>query len=417
MRRTRSTLPFLLLALAVPSLLRAQQTSGGSTYSVFNIGDLPVSTSAVGIGRGGVEVATPSPFTLNSVNPAGWSDLRFVTVQAALVYEQYQVSDQSNSIYQNNTKLQGFDAGFPYSQAFGGTLGLGFRPYSTVNYRTQVAQTIPTVDSSARALTTFEGRGGLSEMMIGTSIRPVEWMSLGVTASRYFGTIESAAVVDFPDAGIASSSYHAVAQHGGWGARIGLRLEPTADLHIGAVVETGAKLTRDQLRISDFVQQGAQVADTTGADTSTIRIPPRVSVGAAYRTGRFLLAADGSTQFWDKSDFATARTSSRIAASVDRLPNESPTATGFERWTFRGGLYYDQTYYSLPNGNINQYGLALGATIPLTRINGLNANTILDVATETGRRGTLTNGLTQETYFRLFLELSISELWFVKARR
>jgi hypothetical protein len=406
------------LATALPAIASAQQTSGGSTYSVFNIGDLPVSTSAAGTGRAGVEVATPSPMTLNSVNPAGWSDLRFVTVEASLVYEQYKVSDNQSSIFQNNTKLQGFGAAFPYSPSLGGTIALAFRPYSNVNYRTQVEQEVPKIDSgTARELTTYQGRGGLSEMMIGTSIRPFDWLAVGVTASRYFGTIESESQIAFPDNDMTPATYRGVNQHGGWGARIGLRLEPTEDLHLGAVVETGAKITRDRLQISDFTQQGSAVNDTTALDTSTFRIPPRISVGAAYRTGRFLLAADGSTQLWDNSDFPTARTSTRVAASFERLPNESPSATGFERWTFRGGLYYDQSYYSLDNGNIDQYGLSLGAGIPLTRISGLNANTRLDLAAEVGRRGSLTNGLTQETYFRLFVELSISELWFVRSKR
>ncbi len=416
-----SPIPALMLALACTpagAQTPTQQTSGGSTYSVFNLGDLPASTSAIGVGRGGVEVATPSPMTLNSMNPAAWSDLRFVTIQASLVFEQFQVSNGASTIHQNNTKLQGFAAGFPYAKSFGGSIALAFRPYSNVNYRTQVEQSVPLIDTgSTQSQTTYQGHGGISEMMIGTSIRPVDWLAVGLTASRYFGTIQSDALIEFPNSSLSPASYTALAQHGGWGGRIGLRAEPTPDIHVGAVLETGAKLTRDRVQISNFTEQGQSVMDTTGKASETVTLPPRISLGAAVRTGRFLLAADGSTQLWDQSDFTTARSSSRVGASFDRLPNESPTATGFDRWTFRGGVYYDQTYYDLPSGGINQYGLSLGASIPLTRITGLNANTMLDVAAELGRRGSTTNGLTQETFFRFFVELSVSELWFVKSRR
>ena len=66
----RTKLLAFIVAGAVASIAPlVAQTSGGSTYSIFNIGDLRNGTTAAAAGRGGVETAVPSPSIINSFNP------------------------------------------------------------------------------------------------------------------------------------------------------------------------------------------------------------------------------------------------------------------------------------------------------------------------------------------------------------
>ena len=116
-------------------------------------------------------------------------------------------------------------------------------------------------------------------------------------------------------------------------------------------------------------------------------------------------------------NFSTARNSMRVAVGIDRMASTSVNAEGFERWTFRLGGFYDQSYYALPGGDVNSMGGTIGFGVPLTTFTGLNAGTYLDLGLEIGSRGTTTGGLTQELYGKLFVDIAVSELWFVKTRR
>jgi hypothetical protein len=393
------------------------QTSGGSTYSIFNIGDLRPGANASGAGRAGIEVAVPSPLTLNSINPAGWSDMRYVTLQAGFAFEQYKVSDGSASLYQNNGRLQDFSVAFPYSDRYGGTIGFSIRPYSNVAYRTQLHQQVPTDTGNTDATLTYTGKGGISEAMLGTSFRPIERLAIGATVSYYFGSIISQTGVDFPNAGLNPAVYRNEDLYHGVGARIGATVQPVDELRLGVALETGSTLKRERNMVSSYIDQGRAVEDTTAVTTTDVKVPPRISAGASYKTGRFLLSTEGTLQSWNDASFPDARNSLRVAAGVDRLASESLNATGFERWTFRFGGFYDQTYYSVNGNGINRMGVTLGAGIPVTSFSGMNANTAIDLAIELGTRGRTDGGLTQEMFGRFSIELGVSELWFVRARK
>lgn len=421
--RNRFLRPTIAAALCLPILLlaprnsTAQQTSGGSSYSVLNIGDLQTSTSVAGQGRGGVETAVPTGSVLNSINPALWSTMHNVTLQASMDFAQSKVTDGASSLYQNSTHIQGFSVAFPVSEEYGITPALAFRPYSTVNYRTQLQQYIVTGSDSTQALTTYQGSGGLSEVLLGTSFKPMEEIALGASLDWYFGSIENRSLVNFPNQSLNPATYFRNDQYSGLGGRIGLEVEPVSNLRLGAVYQTGSSLERVRYLINSYDDQGRQVIDTTNTITSTVKIPPRFTFGASYQMGRSILAADASVQSWTTEDFANTRNTGRYAVGYEYQPSESVNAEGFDRWTFRLGGFLENTYYSLPGGNVDQMGFTLGFGIPLTTFNRLNANTAIDVAFQVGTRGTTDNGLTQETFGRLSVELAISELWFTRLRR
>ena len=119
-----TTIPTLIgvkgrTADATPTLTW-QGVPGGQTYRVY-ISSLTTNAVVYNVGN------------LNSLNPAGWADLRSVTLAAGMNFQQYQVSTASQSLYQNSTRLQGFSIGFPFSEKHGITAAMLFRPYSTVN--------------------------------------------------------------------------------------------------------------------------------------------------------------------------------------------------------------------------------------------------------------------------------------------
>ncbi len=405
----RRLIALLLVASALPA---AAQTNGGSTYSIFNIGDLQPTWSAAAMGHGGLETAMVGS-DVNTVNPAGWSDLNSVTVQADLVFEQYKVSDATSSFYQNNTSLRNFAAAFPWSEKLGGTVGLVLQPYSTVNYSVRRNQQVQ-LDSGGTADATldFSGSGGISQAVLGTSFRPIDRVTVGAAAIRYIGTIERQSDVTFADGSLNPATYTTDERYGAWGWRVGALLEPIDHLRIGANFEGGADLSLDNVRMRSYSTLLGIVSDTNATTSGTVTLPPRISVGAAYRSGEFQFGGEAVLQNWSGDVFSTAAASTRIAAGVDRLADLSPGASGVSRWILRLGGYYDDTYYQIGSNQITEWAGTVGVGIPLTRTTGLNVGSFLDLAAEVGMRGTTDTGLTRELFGKLYIQLSVSELWF-----
>lgn len=406
----------LFLATAGTTTLSAQ---GGSSYSIFNIGDLQTSNTAAGTGLAGIESAVPFSSILNSINPASWSGLRYVSIQAGLTFEQYRVSDANESIWQNRTSLRNFSAGFPFSERYGGTFGIGVRPYSTVNYRTGLLQPVPSGDTTIDANLIYSGKGGVTEGFMGVSVRPVDWLSVGVSPSLYFGTIENTTLVDFPITSLNDAGYVNSDRFSGVGVTTGVMVRATDDLRLGATFSTPATLDVDRTQLGIFREGGFEDTANITESSFEMDIPARMTFGATYRTGRTVLAGEGLLQSWDgHARFgSTARNRLRGAVGAEYLPGTSATSTGMDRWTFRAGAWYEQTYYGLEQGDINAMALTFGFNVPFSSTGRLGSWSGMDFALELGTRGTTNNGLTEELFGKFSLELAINELWFQSSRR
>lgn len=416
-KRLLTALAAAVLA-ALPAGRASAQNDGGSSYSIFNLGDIRQTVTASGAGRGGIEASVSSPRTINGTNPALWGDLASVSVQAGLSFVQYQVRDANSSLYQNRTALQNFSAGFPMSEKFRSGLALMIRPYSTVNYLTQTETRVPTATGdTASGRIAYSGDGGLSEGTIGASFAPIPEVTLGAAVTRYFGAIRNASAVSFPDGALNPAVYQRHDLFGGWGMRAGVAIRPIEGLIIGGVFESGSDLSRDRYDIAAYIDQSTQVVDTTDNTNATVTLPPRITAAASYLTGRALLSAQGTFQSWSDEMFPNARNSMRLAVGVDRIGRDAPGTSGVDRWTLRAGAFMDQSYYSIGGTGIDEMGVSVGAAIPISAVSRLNVGTMLDFGVEIGQRGTTDNGLTQELFGRLNFELTVGELWFVRSRR
>ena len=405
---------FLLLGGSLlPLSLSAQSQSGGSTYSIFNIGDLQSSITAAGAGRAGVETAIAYSDLLNSVNPAAWTTLNYVTIQAGLRFEQYRVSDADQSIWQNRTAFQNITVGIPFSEKLGGAIGLGIRPYTTVNYRTGHPREVPSGDTTVTADITYSGSGGVSQGFIGASINPFDKVALGATLDLYFGSSDHRSIVDFPGSTLNDAGYVNTDSWSGIGGTIGLFITPTKNVTIGATFTPGFTLTDKRESLSIFREGGIDDTVSVTESESELLIPGRISFGASLKSGRTLLSGDLIMQAWGGHDqLSETRNRLRAGIGLDYLPARGPIASGFSKWTWRTGLWYERTYYALSQGDIDEMGLAFGAHIPFSATGRLGSGAGADIGVELGTRGTIDNGLTRELFGKFSLELSINEFWF-----
>jgi hypothetical protein len=257
--------------------------------------------------------------------------------------------------------------------------------------------------------------------MLGSSFRPVEWITVGVAGSRLIGSIDKRTEITFPtNSPLTPATYANSTLFAGWGYRAGVRLNLLDNaLRIGGTFESSATLEREQHLISVYqTSAGFETgADTTSSTVTNMTIPPRITIGASARSGKFLFSGEAGFQSWDQTEFASAPSSSRFAIGVDRLADDATGATGFNTWDFRIGGYMEKTYYAPLGEGIDQVGGTIGASIPLRQVTGLNVGTTLNVALEVGSRGTTDHGLTSEMFGRFVLELNVGELWFTRVRK
>jgi hypothetical protein len=74
-------------------------------------------------------------------------------------------------------------------------------------------------------------------------------------------------------------------------------------------------------------------------------------------------------------------------------------------------MYYKTEYYKVDGHAVGDFGLTLGATLPVFRwYNGLT------VGMDIGQRGTVRNNLIRERYVNFTVGVNLFDIWFQKPR-
>ena len=83
----------------------------------------------------------------------------------------------------------------------------------------------------------------------------------------------------------------------------------------------------------------------------------------------------------------------------------------FKRVTYRAGGYYEKSYMKVNGKNLSAYGITLGCSLPISRLN--NA---LNLAVDLGERGSLKDNMVRERYVQFIINVNIHDLWFIKPK-
>ena len=92
-------------------------------------------------------------------------------------------------------------------------------------------------------------------------------------------------------------------------------------------------------------------------------------------------------------------------------PNVDNYNNYLARIHYRLGFMYGQTYLHLRGQNLNEYAITFGFGLPLRGM-----RTMLNLGAQYGVRGTTSQQLIRESYFKIVVGFSIYERWFVKRK-
>jgi hypothetical protein len=397
----------IILVLTALSATVGMKAQGGSNYTIFGIGDLYDNSSAGYVGLGGTCAAMPSETSINPLNPALWSTVTTTRLQAGYIFNQEIVNSNQQTVRQNNGKINGIKGLFCIDTSLGITVGFGLTPYTSVNYLIAKPFTVSKEGISIDGLETYEGTGGISQAYLGGSIRLFNSLALGVSAFAAFGNVGNSVVTELYDVNSTATFTDQLDNYTGYGFRGGMYFNGIPNLGIGAYIENHQPYKVQ--RMIDFRSQ--LLGDSITGYNLGLTIPTLYGAGISYTIGKVLIGADYSIQDFSNLNYQSNpgtkfKQYKHWSLGVSRLGSKSPGSNVYDKTTYNIGAGYNELYYSILGKDMNEYFGSFGVQVPLI------GTAMLDAAIQIGTRGTKDNGLLQEYFGRLVIDVSIGETWF-----
>lgn len=422
----------LTLALALAAGAQAQgQNNYGSIYSLYGFGerfDFGTSQTAM-LGHSGVSLRSVTYTSLS--NPALWSDHALTTFSAGASVTAVRAEDAATPDASVGTagELAALNLGIPLLP---GRLGLtlGYRPYSRVNYRSAVRDSLVADGDTARYTVNLEGSGGLQQLTAGLGLRVGSALQVGASADVLFGTQEYLQRTSFDD----PLSYLEPRQSEstrlrGVTATLGAVATARSLASDDDVLSVGASLTLPTslsatrtVVLGESLDRDTLVAGRDGDAT----LPLVARGGVTYRAGlRWLATAEALYEPWsgfestlpvggfdpgDGTDLLRDRV--RLGGGVELTPAGRELRDGvLRRSSYRLGGYAERGLYGPQDDDVMTYALTGGLSVP-NRFTGAR----IDLGFEVGTRGSTEGVLVRDTFVKGTFTLNFGERWFVRRR-
>lgn len=427
-------LVLLAAFVALPSLVQAQgQNNYGSIYSLYGVGERSEYSTSQSAMLGHAGAALRSGGYVGLANPALFSDQNVTTFSAGASVATVQAEDARTTGTSTGTAgdITAVHLGIPLLQ---GRLGVAvaFRPYSRVNYRAAIEDSISVEDEFEPYTLNQEGSGGLQQLTAGIGTRIGSAVQVGASAEFLFGTQELLQRTEFDDRDFAQTRQSRSTRLSGLTATIGgavtarsLRADDDAmtfaasltfptSLSATRSTTLGESLDRDTLRTPD----GALAVD------GDVDLPLIARGGVSYRAGgRWAATLGGLYEPWSgfestlplggfDSDrgFDELRDRWRVGGGVEITPaGRDLRASAIRRTSYRLGGYAERGLYSPEAQNVTTVALTGGVSVP-NRLTGAR----FDLGFELGTRGSTEGVLVRDSFLKGTLTINFGERWFVR---
>ena len=431
MRYNRPIIAAVALLVAAFSNASAQTSTadvGFTPYSVFGFGDLAKTGTTYNKSMGGMGIGDRNVRYINILNPAAVTARESNSFMMDFGFDQNNVyfageNAEGNVLKSaNNTfNMDHIVLSFPIWKH--SAFKAGIAPYSNTGYSFSSNETDDRLISEMGDINyTQIGQGGLSQAFVGAGVTLFKRLSLGVDGQYYFGSINRYTAASFTTA----SSYRSISS--GWdyyitglGAKFGLQYEqPLAKDYkvvVGATYNLGSSLTCEKTRYAYGIMTSVDTIFNNKEVLDDYSIPTEIGVGITFKHGEdWTVGFDYRQQDWTSvtveeapgTAFATSRMQS-FSAGFEFTPSRYDSRYYYKHITYRGGCYYDKSFYTINGQQVDARGITLGISFPVFRyFNSVN------LGVDMGQRGSLANGLVRERYFLFTVSFALHDIWFLK---
>jgi hypothetical protein len=396
--------------------------TGFSPYSVFGMGQLHQGGTAWNRSMGGVGIAARSNRYINITNPASMTARDSLSLMVDFGLDgRISLFTEGNKKALNTTfNIDDFVISFPLWKHT--AMMVGITPVSDVGYKISYSEM--DVDTGYRTFTS-SGNGGIYQVFAAFAATLWNRLSLGAQANYRFGNINKKASIVYDDASFRNMASGDSLQVNNFTAKLGLQYEQPLStrsfLTLGATYQFATGLTGYTIHYEELGDYYRNREDDT-LGSNQLGMGDEIGVGLSYRyTDKLLIEVDYTRTDWTRSGLNAVKGFSNVGDAVFKqsvgqsfragfayTPNRNDIRYPLKRWTYRGGVYFDQSYYTVDGAHVNAIGITLGTTLPVFRwYNGLT------VGLDFGRRG-LSTSQVKETYFGFNVGLNVFDIWFQK---
>lgn len=413
----------IFILLLLPVFLNSQaQDNIGSPYSVFGFGLLPENNGPY-TAMGGVSAAMRDNKNINFLNPAAYTALdsnRFY-FQLALTGEYSHISTYKES--SNYRVAQNGNLNMAMRLRPNLFFSLGFTEKSDIGYDLLYSHKI-TGSAETYFNQNIAGEGGINDIYAGLGWK-YKNLSLGINFSYLFGKIEKRQTLT---AQLENSFYIKTSENNrihdflfNPGIQYNFKLSPKSQLILGSSMNFTQKLYAKKEFTSYKVSTSSgnsTMLDEEELNKGYIKYPFRITSGFNYLyKNKWQVAGDYT--FHQMSEYEEFKKNQELKDYHKANVGISWTPEEFGRfWWQRNkymlGGYFVKSDVQLKDVDINTYGITLGTQIPFATQRA--GDLLLGVAFDLGIRGTENNGLIQEKFVKLRVNIAFKEFWFMKRK-
>lgn len=431
MRLNRITVLLSVVALLLPASAFAQgENAYGSfsPFSVFGIGNISAPGTAYNKMQGGVGIAARDSRFINYLNPAAISAHDTLSFMADFGIEQKNSYFRSGGLtsVSNTFNMYNFVLSFPIyrSSAF----AVGITPYSDLGYNFSRHETDDDILADVGDITYSNyGEGSIYSAFLSASATFWKRLSVGVEGIYYFGNLERHNTVTYSNSAYRSvdtgTKHHLNGFTGKFGLQYQERFGKDYSFVAGATYRLGTKLGGVKDRFS--YAKTSSTVDTTYFKSMdpAVSIADEIGVGISFRKeDKWALEFDYTRSDWRNTgiegvtsvsdpDLFSASVANSYKFGFEVIPNRYDTRYYLKRATYRGGVYYNESYFTYGGHKVPEVGITLGVTLPVFRFyNSIN------LGIDFGQRGGFGGVGMRERYFRFVIGFSLHDIWFQKPK-
>ena len=435
-----------IFAVFITCVAIAQENS---PYSRYGLGDVVPNQNVVSRGMGGIVAGYSDYQSINFVNPASLGNVRSTIFDLGgdIDIRNLKSNTSPDKFKSVNTIISYLQLGFPIGSEKMGKKGnfwgvsFGLRPVTRINYKIETYKRFSGIDSMK---TIYEGSGGITQANISTGLK-IKNLSFGLSTGYTFGSKDYSTQLNLISDTVAyyQSNTATKTRFGGVFLNLGTQYEIIMKkddiavkdkpvLRIGAYANLKQNLTAKRDNINETINYdgngGFTNIDTVSFSADVkgkVIMPATYGIGFTFSKKKILFGADFEMSNWDNYRYYeqkdAVQNSFMVRAGAQYFPalDNTPAAKYWSFVKYRAGLYYGNDYVKLNDNNRPNYGLTLGAGLPLTSLQRLSFNretVILNTGIEIGARGNKQSESLRENILRFSIGVSMNARWFLKPK-
>lgn len=406
---------YKIIALATVLMAMAGNVAAQDILTPYSkVGYGIISDNASGIQRsmGGVGYAMQDGRTVNTMNPAAYSQVDSLTFlwDFGLDLTNMWAKENDNSGHSLAGGIDYLTSQFRIAKHLGGSFGLV--PYSTVGY--SFGNDI-TGGNEYRL-----GSGGLVQLYAGAGYEPIKNLSVGANVSYLFGTISNSNTVTSSSTTLFQRTMQVRDYNLNVGVQYAINLNKNDRVVLGATYSPKKSLHGNSWG-SYYDTQDTKL-DSVGFTNMNGKYeqPHTIGAGVSYKhKNNFMAEADFTFQNWADTKYTpiegfepnNMKFDNRWKAAVGMQFSPNMRASYLGAMKFRAGAFYNHDYINIMGNNVRDYGASVGVGLPVP---GINGKTTINLGFEWKHRTSSPTVLVKEDYFNITLGINVNEVWFWK---